>query len=276
VIEGCGPTVLNDDGGAPTLLNDLTLVATQQFVEAVTDPEPATGWHVDQDPHALSAVLPTADQIRDQAWTDLDQFADVRGDCDAVNIAFNTPSGMPWTLDSGLWAQRIWSPSEAAGGRNPCIPVPGGDTYFNVSADQSVYVVAVGESFTITATAFSDEPRAGWDLSMADRTPITDTTPSYLRFEIDGAEVKPWVQIPCVNNGTELQIKVTLLADPATIPASFGSYTQGAWPQAEGWLLSSDVNAPGSPSHIWPFSVVTPAIAASIGLSNAGLSASAN
>jgi hypothetical protein len=197
-----------------------------------------------------------------------------------------------WWIDGGapeggsFEVQRIWSPAAAALGHNPCIPVPAGESYYNASTDKVLYVADVGTSFTVNVSPFSDIARAAWRLDAVDWTPTQSTNAQggplqYLSLEFVGGadggnDISSYL---CANNNTPVQLKVTLLADPA----ADNTLGQNGWPEADGVVVSADVdawfNAPlpdgGSyqtfPYQPWPFAVVTPAIAAAIGASDAGV-----
>jgi hypothetical protein len=84
----------------------------------------------------------------------------------------------------------------------------------------------------------------------------------------------------CVNNGSTGQLKVTLLADPSNDQSLQNSEE---WPEADGVIYSADVAAAtkvplpdgGSyttfPYQFWPFAVITPAVAAQIGVPSTGI-----
>lgn len=102
----------------------------------------------------------------------------------------------PTKID-GFWVQRSWSSSEALAGRNPCVPVPAGEVYYNVTVpSDSVRAVAAGDSTTFDVTGWSLAPTADWQIDaqkkLADFTPI---------LELDRATL---------NNGEVAHLKVTV------------------------------------------------------------------
>jgi hypothetical protein len=269
--------------GAPAAqeLAGLTVAASHELVEATTDPYNGSGWYLDQDQNLLDAGLPTPQNLRNQAWADTFQFGEIGDNCESL-------LDPTWTLDGGVVVQRIWSTSAAAAGQNPCIPVPAGETYYNATPDKAIYVADVGASFTVNVTGFSPTPRAGWAVQAVDQTPsqLPDggTNAPMLTIEVVGGEdagnVAPGSpEVPCVNNGTTAQLKVTLLGDPAADPALNNPFVQPIWQQAEALIVSLDTTATpltggGAvyyPYQVWPFAVVTPQTAASLGLTSAGL-----
>ncbi len=212
-------------------------------------------------------------QFRNDPWATALTYGEVGDNCESLPLR-------TWTLDGGNVVQRIWSTSAAAQGHNPCIPVPAGETYYNASTDKALYVASVGQTFTVDVSAFSEEARASWTLEALDysnsNTPYLD-----LQFvggvgDADGGGVS---SLLCVNNGTTAQIKVTLLADPAADSALQAE----EWPEADGVVLSYDVANPikrttadggtsvSYPYQFWPFAVITPATAATLGVTSAGI-----
>ncbi len=271
--------IIVDCGGG---IDELTVAASHEIIEATTDPYDGTGWYLDQGQNDEDASVPPASAIRDQGWADTDSFGEIGDNCEGLIDS-------SWTLDGGTVVQRIWSRSAAAAGQNPCVPVPAGETYYNVTPDKAVYVAEVGSSFTVDVTGFSPTPRAGWAVQAIDGTPnqLFDGGTAAPMLDVEfvggspGGNVAPGgSQISCINNGTSAQLKVTLLSDPAADPALNNDYVQPFWQQAEGLLVSLDTTgAPqmfgGStyyPYQVFPFAVVTPATAASIGLTSSGLS----
>jgi hypothetical protein len=229
---------------------------------------------------------PTPDQFRSDPWINM-SFGEVADNCESVPLD-------RWTLnDGGTTVQRIWSISAAAAGHNPCIPVPAGETYYNVSSDKAIYVASPGDSFMVDISGFSDVARPAWTLEAIDDTPTTmtmsgsTTTPlQYLQFEfVNGTTSSSGTaELACVNNGTTGQLKVTLLQDPDN-DSSLGPLNNPLqeWPEAVGLLYSSDHSNPQShtgrdggvvttyPYQFWPFTVVTPTTAAAHGIPASGI-----
>jgi hypothetical protein len=274
--------------GSTRELSSMEIAASHEIIEATTDPEPDNGflgWYLDVPTEADAAV--TTNQFRNDPWTNL-QFGEVGDNCESVSLH-------TWPLDdAGNVAQRIWSASAATAGHNPCVPVPAGETYYNVSSDKAIYVANVGDTFTVDISAFSDVARAAWKLEAEDDTPTQ--TPAgagsmnplpYLSFKfVNGYNSQPdgggVAELACVNNGTTGQLMVTLLADPDT-DTTLGAAANQMWPEAVGALYSVDTSNPQTrkgrdggtitsyPYQFWPFAVVTPTTAAANGIPAAGV-----
>jgi hypothetical protein len=268
--------------GDPTYdLEGVTIAASHEIAEATTDPNPGgvPTWYLDQ-PLSLDAGI-TVPQFRNDPWATSSQFGEIGDNCESIPLSY-------WPLDdAGTIVQRIWSTSAAAQGHNPCVPVPAGESYYNASTDKALYVANVGDSFMVDVSAFSDMPRVSWRLDAIDQTPTQMTgmggaPTAYLQLEfVNGVTRSDGVStLPCVNNGTTGQLKVTLLADPDTDT----SLQQGEeWPEADGVIYSADIaNATSTPTpdggsfmqfpyQFWAFAVVTPATAAKLGVTSAGV-----
>ncbi len=260
-------------------LQEVTIAASHEIIEATTDPgtNNTLSWYLDQ-PMAQDAGV-TLNQFRNDPWGMTEQFAEVGDNCESILLS-------DWQLDSGAYVQRIWSTSAAAAGHNPCVPVPAGEAYYNASTDKALYVASVGDTFTVDVSAFSDMARASWRLDAIDNTQTQMTDSSgvnplpYLKVEfVGGVANDPFTTLTCVNNGTTGQLKVTLLADPDTDM----SLQQLEWPEADGVIYSVDLTDPISyptqdggmgttyPYQFWPFAVITPTTAASLGVTSAGV-----
>jgi hypothetical protein len=262
-------------------LQQVTIAASHEIAEAVTDPSSngVPAWYMDQWSGPDAGI--TQPEYRNDPWIS-QLYGEVGDNCESI------PADT-WTLDdAGTLAQRIWSTSAASVGHNPCVPVPAGEAYYNASTDKVLYVAKVGETFTVDVSAFSDMARTSWRLDAVDGTPtqMTDADGGaplqYLKLEFVGGvtEHDGTSSLLCVNNGTTGQVKVTLLADPSN---DMSLQYQQEWPEADGVIYSADVaaatNVPlpdgGSfvsfPYQFWPFAVITPTVAASIGVTSSGI-----
>jgi hypothetical protein len=259
-------------------LEGVTIAASHEVVEAVTDPgsNNTLSWYLDQPMTADAGI--TVNQFRNDPWGSSEQFQEVADNCESILL-------QDWQLDSGTYVQRIWSTSAAALGHNPCVPVPTGEAYYNASTDKALYVANVGDTFTVDVSAFSDMARSSWRLDAIDNTPtqLTDSAMNplpYLKVEfVNGVANDPFSSLICVNNGSTGQLKVTLLADPDNDQ----SLQQLEWPEADGVVYSVDLADPVSyttqdggpgvtyPYQFWPFAVITPATAATLGVTSAGI-----
>ena len=142
----------------------------------------------------------------------------------------------------------------------------------------------VGDTFTVDVTPFTDVARPSWQLDAIDYSQelsqeMGGSGTSYLKFAWVGGVVRSdgVSSVTCVNNGTQAQLQVTLLAQPTAIQTTDFAQT---WPQALGAIYSVDLSqqtamTPGqnTAAFVWPFEVITPATAAQIGVGSSGIAA---
>ena len=253
--------------GTPYELETITVAASHELMEATSDPAPNTGWSLDTTPYPDGGT--TLVEYRNDPWISLG-YGEIGDNCE----------GTGWALgDGGTVVQRIWSNSSATAGHDPCVPIPPGETYFNASPDKAIYVANVGDTFTVDVTPFSDAARTSWQLDAVDYTQelqnqMGASNTAYLKLEWVGGVVRSdgVSSLTCVNNGTQAQLKVTLLADPA------GAHVSQTWPQAVGQIYSVDLSQqtammPGQTTAAfgWPFEVITPATATQLGVGTSGI-----
>jgi hypothetical protein len=140
-------------------LDILTGAVSHEFVEASTDPFPAS-----------NPAYATANFVG-SGWSEVMVGGELGDMCVLDPAAFSTPS------DLGFLVQRVWSNANAGAGNDPCAPVPSGQVYFNAIPDLSnaemyagQYVDGVsvppGSSTTVALHLFSDAPTSGpWALA---------------------------------------------------------------------------------------------------------------
>jgi hypothetical protein len=233
-----------------TTLQNTTVTASHEILEATTDPDPnasntsAIGYYLD----FTNANL---------GWID------IQGGGELADLCID-----PFLLDQdetpegSFTVQRIWSNAQAAAGLDPCNPIPSGEVYFNASPASSYFVMDVGSSVTFEVNAFSMGSRGDWTLGPQDwsiTASNSSAAPGYLDFTIAGASDaggSPSVQ---VNNGSSVNVTMTLLKDP-------GNLSTG---EADGSIVSVSFSATTqqpTAAHFWPFVVLTPSDASNEGL----------
>lgn len=229
---------------AITRLQNTTITAAHEIVEAATDPVPPSGYALD----------PT--DTNNWGWIDLTgggEAADLCVDPFGMNqdqtLAAIGDGGAPFTV------QRIWSARQAAAGVDPCNPTPAGGTYFNAAPRQTFFIIGVGQSATFEVDAFSGDATSDWTLTAQDWSASTNT--SYLTFSIAGGEASdagPQVQ---VHDGSAVEVTVTLMRDPGELDTG----------EADGSIISYS-GSPDSPAaaHYWPIAVMSPGDAADAGI----------
>jgi hypothetical protein len=239
VIEECAP-LSPQFSNVPkdTLLQDATINASHEILEAATDPNPPTGY-----------VLDGTNQDN-WGWLDVTGGGEAGDMCEDL-LGLNQDQ----TSDGSFTVQRIWASSRAAAGIDPCKPAPTGDVYFNAAPRQTFFVLDVGASASFEVDAYSSAAMKDWTVMAQDWSDSTTTT--YLTFSIDGATATnagPSIQ---VNNGSTVHVTVTLTREPGTLDTG----------EADGAIVSFSGN-PARPTaaHMWPFAVMSTADAMDAGV----------
>ena len=238
VVVECAPTA-PPFASVPvtTLLQQTTIAASHEIVEATTDPIPDTGYALDPNNTA------------NWGWLDVTGGGELADMCvDLLGLNQDHAS------DGAFTVQRIWSNSRAAALQDPCVPLLTGAVYFNAAPRQSFFVLPVGGSATFDVDAFSFEPTSSWTLTPQD---WSDSTATYLSFSIEGGiatQAGPTLQ---VHDGASVRVTVTLTKDPGSLDVG----------EADGALVSfsGDPSAPTA-AHFWPFAVMSDADATDAGI----------
>ena len=235
VVPECDPAAQTPPA---TLLQALTSTASHEIIEAATNPGGGAG---------IGFYLDGTAQ-RTRGWADIlgGEVADLCVDAFALGQGHTTEG--PYTVT------RVWSIPNATAGRNPCVPVPAGEVYFDAVPSANAVLLDVGQSKTLDVIAMADGPIAGWTVTAED---WTDPATRYLSFAIAGAQATDAGPALSVKNGDKLSLTVTLLADPVASLAG----------EADAVLVSTDgTGAAITRAHFWPFVVLTPAAAADAGV----------
>jgi hypothetical protein len=224
-----------------SLLQNTTITASHELIEASTDPS------------STSATRGfNLDLAKPATWG----WADVQGSeiADLCDDPFGL--GQDETTEDGFMVQRIWSMDNAAAGKNPCVPIPSGEVYFNAYSKDSVVILDVGQSKTIEVDALADGAMAPWTVIAQDWTDPTGAT-QYLTFTIQGGTstaLGPQIQ---VKSGDRIQLTVTMVADPVNAQNGEGDAV----------LVSANgTSATATAAHFWPFVVMTSAQASKWGV----------
>jgi hypothetical protein len=224
-----------------TTLQNTTITASHELIETATDP-------------SLSVTTFTLDLQDPATWGWADVASVEVGDLCVDPFGL----GQDETTENGFTVQRIWSATQASAGKNPCVPVPAGEVYFNAFTTVSVVTLDVGKSIDIEVDALADGPMGSWTVLPEDWTDPSNPSPNpYLSFSIQGAtntDAGPEIQM---KSGDKRVLTVTLLADPINAP--FG--------EADGVIVSANGTAKtATAAHFWPFIVLTPGEAADAGV----------
>lgn len=174
--------VLPRCSGADVGLSDidaLTVAASHEWVEAVTDPLPFTSpaYAYPDDDHLVWAIFP------------LSEVGDM--------CTFNAGADIK-PADLGFMVQRIWSNAAAKAGHHPCVPETAGETYFNTAplfdgkvtidfgqgqtAPTSGVRVPLGQSKTIELQLFSEGTTGEWSVDVVDYNQLYNRTSPDLSF----------------------------------------------------------------------------------------------
>ncbi len=234
--------------------SSLTFSGSHEIIETATDPaisSAGAGFYNDY----------PEDGKDDAAWN-LASDGEV-ADFPTASISSGSRARTTPRSKGAYTVQRIWSTSAASAGRNPCIPVPSGEIYFNAAPAEGsdVLIVTPNTATTIEVDAFSDAAKS-WQLIALDgavaQGQAQELTMSFVggTTETLSSSIAPVAAIP-VSNGTKVQLSVNLTG---TLSASK--------PFAVGFLISHDgaslLNA--SNDHYWPFVVTTAQYANTPGL----------
>jgi hypothetical protein len=238
-----------------TTLQNTTITASHEIVEATTDPsDTQTAYYLD---YTSATPAGTEDNL---GWIAVEGGGEVADICIDPFLLDQDE-----TAEGSFTVQRIWSNAHAAAGLDPCNPVPSQEVYFNAAPSQSYFVLDVGASVTFQVNAFSTAARDGWTLTMQDWSDLGSTTaPTYLGFSIEGGMASGDGETIAVNNGTTVNVTMTLETDPSNLSTL----------EAVGSVITF-AGTPTKPTaaHFWPLVVLTPSAAGDAGL-DASLSSS--
>ena len=221
---------------ATSVLQNATLSASHEILEAATDPVRGTGF-----------VLGSTDWSS-WPWADLTVGGEA-GDLCVDGFGLNQDQ----TTSGRFTVQRTWSNAQAASGLDPCTPTSTGSVYFNAAPTRSFFVLDVGASATFDVDAFSSAPMADWTLAAQDFS--HSTPPSYLSFSIAGGRLTDGGALIRVNNGSKVQVTVTLLKDPSGLD----TYV------ADGAITSVHYGRTVA-AQVWPIAVMSSAFASDAGI----------
>jgi hypothetical protein len=137
----------------------------------------------------------------------------------------------------------------------PCGPTVSDDTYYGAAPSQQIVTLAVGEETVIDVTAFSQAPRADWQVAVVEPSQGAFGTTGYgghVQFTWEGATGDAGdSSIVTVNNGTKLKLHVKLLSAPPE-DQNFPDQTGAHYNHAFAYLQSRlDANT----HRTWPFTV---------------------
>ncbi len=120
--------------------------------------------------------------------------------------------GQDETTENGSTVQRSWSITNASAGKNPCVPIPTGEVYFNTFPPRSAVVIDVGQSAEIEVDALADGAMGDWTMLPEDWTIPNDQTMTALFVTLSivgGTNTDAGLEIQ-LKSGDKIKLMVTL------------------------------------------------------------------
>jgi hypothetical protein len=160
------------------VLDDLTSTVAHELIEVATDPV---------DAYYLDVPL-------------TDHWAGMNGE-EVADLCQDLPN----VTEGGFALQRSWSNAAALAGASPCVPIPAGEIFNDVTpSPTSTVTLAAGMSTTFTLTGWSSAPTDDWSLASS----VADSADFDPMATITGGAV--------MNNGTTATVTLTV---PAGTPS---------------------------------------------------------
>jgi hypothetical protein len=179
----------------PTLVDDLTVAASHEIAESVSDPLPGTAWTLPPSPPVSWNGSPW--QVLD--FLDQDEIGDL---CTGNRIR-----------EGAYLYQRIWSPTaQSPATEDPCVPASR-EPYFATSSAQEWVEVTPGTSAEVALTGWSAAPTADWEIIVTPIIPLpTETSASSFGFQLRSKRSVDYdgMTVPVLNNGEVATLTVTV------------------------------------------------------------------
>jgi hypothetical protein len=215
-------------GTGLTEIQDLTITASHEILEAATDPQPGSGW-------ALGAGN------LQQPWTQPPTLIAPGGELGDLCL------GTQWA-EGGYTYQRGWSNAAAAAGGDPCVPAYPSAKYYNASAPQPWYMVTAGGSVTIPLTGFASGPTGDWALETlplsSSSTDLSGSVTSATNYVGQRG-----MTVPTTNNGRMATLTVSA---PGAASGSWTVFGIASVPLPATGMVGGDAY------HLWPVGVYVP------------------
>lgn len=242
IVPICDPeTTASPNVAELTIEQTATLAASHEIVEATTDPhggEVASGGDASGNQYLGWYLTSPANQP--WAFFAGGEVADLCVDVFGL--------GQDRWAEGGYVYQRVWSNTNAAASRDPCVPTPADDVYFNAgpTAVQNQEIqVGVSATGSYPVVAFADGTISAWAVGGFD--PAVDAgnvPPGILSFA-------PTASAPLIaRNGSSFTLSITLDQQPPMQPrVSAGS------PPFEPYMILSYLPTDGgnpTAAHFWP------------------------
>jgi hypothetical protein len=234
-----------------SVLQTATFAASHEIVEATSDaiisatPMQPSGYAIDQSQQSSLGFLDF----------ELSELGDL---CvDELGL------GQDETTEGSFTVQRMWSVANAASGLvDPCVPAVS-DVYFNAYPTVSAVIFSgVGASTTFEVDALALGSIPSWNIEVWDVSGalVGDSSTAYVSFAVTGGLNGNNVGTGSVKSGDKVQVTATMLADPSTIPDNPG------WGTGAVYSYDGPSAAQSTLGHMWPFIVLTQAVASEYGI----------
>ncbi|HEY2511247.1 MAG TPA: hypothetical protein VGI39_10335, partial [Polyangiaceae bacterium] len=239
----------------------LTFASSHEILEAATDPTAA--FTQAGDLHAGFYTDLLGNTKDDLAWNVMSD-GEVADYC-VDQFGFKSYSD---TAKAGTFlVQRSWSTAAASAGKNPCLPVPSGEIYFNAGPEEGSDFFELDSATgtgTMTVQGFSDAQTPSWKVLAIDGA-VLQGQPALLTlaFADGGTEAESGLKLPSlpgntIGNGSSVKLNITLAG---TLDAMNTPFALGVLVSHNGADLLS-----ATADHYWPFVVTTKDIAKEIGV----------
>jgi hypothetical protein len=218
--------------GGMTELDALTIAASHEFAESVTDAYPPHGFALPAERWPQTGTSPP--------WSVSSWSYFQGGAIEAADLCEGT------IIDEGGFAyQRIWSTPAAAAGGDPCVPGLA-EPYYSASAPQDWITVPAGTVANVPITGWSTGPRADWFVTGF--WAATHEAGFSASFAAGGATASG------MNNGVTAMLSVTTPDAPGAF-AVFQLVASESPPDPSTGVIPEP--ATGDRTHAWVFGVRT-------------------
>jgi hypothetical protein len=218
--------------GGMTELDGLTIAASHEFAESVTDAYPPHGYALPAGRWPQTGMTPP--------WSVSSWSYFQGGAIEAADLCEGT------ILDEGGFAyQRVWSTTAAAAGGDPCVPaLP--EPYYSASAPEDWITVPAGTVASVPIMGWSTGPRADWV--------VTVGWAATYEAGFSASFASGTATTSGMNNGVTAMLSVTTPDAPGAF-AVFQLASSESPPDPSTGVIPEP--ATGDRKHVWVFGVRT-------------------